>query len=315
MARICKPWLRVIGVAKQGELEVWRGGVNAWDCDQMGHLNVRHYVAASTAGLAGFAAALGRPRAFAPRAESTLVVRRHHIRFFRESRVGDSLAMSCGVLAMEPQEAVLLQTLRHALTGEVSAVFQTRVAHAARDGQVFAWPSAARERAESLRTEVPEGRGPRSLDPDRGRRNASLALADELGLARHGLGLVLPQHCDAFGRAQPSDLMGRFSDAGAVAAALVREATGRHLGMAVVEYRLDYLAWPAAGDRCELRTAWTEVEPRRVRFEHWLLDPDTGRPWTVAEVVLVVFDLEARKAVPLPDDALAKLRANLVKVD
>ena len=26
-------------------VEVWRGGVNLWECDQMGHLNVRFYAA------------------------------------------------------------------------------------------------------------------------------------------------------------------------------------------------------------------------------------------------------------------------------
>ena len=32
-------------------LEVWRGSVNTWECDQMGHLNVRFYVARSAEGL------------------------------------------------------------------------------------------------------------------------------------------------------------------------------------------------------------------------------------------------------------------------
>jgi acyl-CoA thioester hydrolase len=301
-------------------IEVWRGGVNAWDCDQMGHLNVRHYVAASTAGLAGLAAALGRPAAFAARAESTLVLREHHIRFFREARVGDSLAMRCGVLAIEAEEALLLQTLRHAASGEVSAIFQTRIAHVrSRDGQAFPWPQAARAAAGSLAVQVPEGRGPRSLPPGPRRADAGLDLADRLQLPRHGLGLFLPAHCDAFGRVLAAEVMGRLSDAGAFAAALVRAAVGgRHgggaIGMAVVEYRLAYLDWPAAGDRYELRSAWTEVEPRRIRFEHWLLDPASGRPWAVAEVVLVVFDLDARKAITLPDEAVAELRKQVVRI-
>ena len=45
-------------------MEVWRGGVNTWECDEMGHMNVRFYVANAMEGLVGLAAALGMPEAF-----------------------------------------------------------------------------------------------------------------------------------------------------------------------------------------------------------------------------------------------------------
>jgi acyl-CoA thioester hydrolase len=38
---------------------------------------------------------------------------------------------------------------------------------------------------------------------------------------------------------------------------------------------------------------------------HWLLDPDTGRPWASAMAVTTVFDLESRKAVALTETELA----------
>lgn len=52
----------------------------------MGHLNVGFYVAKSMEALAGLAAELGMPGAFAANAEATLVVREQHIRFIREAR-------------------------------------------------------------------------------------------------------------------------------------------------------------------------------------------------------------------------------------
>src|SRR3954470_4767757 len=79
-------------------IEVWRGGVNAWDCDGMGHLNVRNYVAFAMEGLAGLAAELGLPGAFRPGAPSTVVVRDHHLRFLREAREGAVLHMRAGVV-------------------------------------------------------------------------------------------------------------------------------------------------------------------------------------------------------------------------
>ena len=51
-------------MAWNGGTEIWVGGVNTWECDEMGHLNVRHWVAKSMEALAGLAAALGMPDAF-----------------------------------------------------------------------------------------------------------------------------------------------------------------------------------------------------------------------------------------------------------
>ena len=43
---------------------LWRGSCNQWDCDEMGHMNVRVYVEKQLEGLAVFAHALGMPHAF-----------------------------------------------------------------------------------------------------------------------------------------------------------------------------------------------------------------------------------------------------------
>ena len=42
-----------------GMLTCYRGGVNTWECDEMGHMNVRFYVTKAEEGLGVFASALG----------------------------------------------------------------------------------------------------------------------------------------------------------------------------------------------------------------------------------------------------------------
>ena len=51
--------------------ELWRGGVTPWQCDEMGHMNVRLYLAAANEGLTNLAAMLGMPHAYTPSASST----------------------------------------------------------------------------------------------------------------------------------------------------------------------------------------------------------------------------------------------------
>ena len=303
-------------------IEVWRGGVNPWQCDQMGHMNVRFYVADAMEGLAGLAAALGMPQAFSPTATSTLAVREHHIRFLREARAGAALHMTAGLLRIGEADASALQILHHSQTDEPSAVFHTRLAHVrASDGQDFGWPKAARARADGVTVDVPAGLGPRSLAPGDPPGAASLEQADALGLIRYGSGVFMPQDCDAFGRVSATQIMGRMGDGAAQAVASTREAAGsitpggQPIGLAVVEYRLVYFDWPRAGDRFDVRSGLRVAEARRLGWTHWMLDPETGRPWAIAIGVLVPFDLEARKTVTLPDEALKLLRAKVVSFE
>jgi acyl-CoA thioester hydrolase len=299
--------------------EVWRGGVNPWQCDQMGHLNVRFYVAHAMEGLAGVGAMLGMDRAFSPRATSTLVVQEHHIRFLREARAGDALHMTAGVLEIDEKGAVVLQILRHSRSGEVSAVFHTRLLHArASDGEAFAWPKAALARASQAMIQVPPGLGPRSMTPGEAPPPVSAERARRLGLVRYAAGAFGPQECDAFGRVSAHHVMARIGDGAAQAIASARSAVGpvaadgRPIGLAVVEYRLIYFDAPRAGDRYDVRSGLRQAETRRLGWSHWMLDPDTGRPWAMAVGLLVPFDLDARKTMSLPEEAVAMLKGKVV---
>lgn len=121
-----------------GAVEVWRGGVNTWECDEMGHMNVRFYVARFMEGLAGIALKLGMPEAFAPDATATLLVQDHHLRFLKEAHAGTPLHMTGGVVEIADAGALVLLILYHSRTGEPCATALTRLAHAAKDERPFA---------------------------------------------------------------------------------------------------------------------------------------------------------------------------------
>jgi acyl-CoA thioester hydrolase len=302
-------------------VEIWRGGVNTWDCDEMGHMNVRFYVVRAMEGLVGLAAEMGLPHAFAPHANATLVVREHHIRFLKEAHAGAPLHMLGGVVEIGETEAKLLQLLVHSATGELAATFQTTVAHVTpRDGEPFPWPTIVRERSKALKVEVPERAQARSVDLSPAVPQASLARAEALGLTRISLGALSTGECDAFGRMRAEQFIGRVSDGiGAFIAPLrdiVAEAAepppGR-VGGAVLEYRIVYLAWPRLGARLEVRSGLIGSEGRVMRCAHWLLDPDTGEALATSTVSAITFDLDARKAVVISPKAAAALAERSVE--
>ncbi|HEY2357402.1 MAG TPA: thioesterase family protein [Phenylobacterium sp.] len=296
--------------------EVWRGSVASWECDAMGHLNVGFYVAKSMEGLAGLAAELGMPKAFAPDARATLIVREQHIRFLREARPNAPLVMTGGVVEISECDARVLLLLRHR-DGDLAASFQTVVTHVtAREGRPFPWPARVLESAEALSIAVPPEAAPRSIGLEPVESRASLARANELGIRRTALGAVGTDDCDVFGRMRTEQVMARISDGiphffdGRRPGA---SELGSRAGGAALEYRVIHLDWPRAGDRVELRSGASGGDARFRKLTHWLLDPDSGRAWGVAEAIAVSFDLETRKIVTLSEQALAEADAQVIE--
>jgi acyl-CoA thioester hydrolase len=298
-------------------VEIWRGGVNTWDCDEMGHMNVRFYIVRAMEGLASMAAELCLPHAFTPYANATLLVKEHHVRFLREAHAGATLHMLGGVIEISETEAKILQLLVHSATGELAATFQTTVVHATpREGEVFPWPKITLERAKALMVEVPEKARARSIDLAPFTPTAGLERANALGLKRIGLGALSPAECDVFGRMRAEQFIGRVSDGINSFISPFRDVIVDHadhkptrFGGAVLEYRLVYLRWPFAGDRVELRSGLIGSDPRTMRMAHWMLDPATGEALGTSEAVAITFDLDARKAVPITPAAQAALKA------
>ncbi|MEO9971352.1 MAG: thioesterase family protein [Hyphomonadaceae bacterium] len=296
---------------------LWQGSANQWDCDEMGHMNVRIYVEKMMEGLGSFAHMIEMPHAFKPHSPSTLQPTDQHIRFIREVHPGRPLIMVGGVLEIGQSDVLLYQELRHG-DGSAAASFRTRVQHiTSKTGLAFAWTERTRAALETMRITPPEHTAPRSIDPEAAildDQAATLAAAHNAGAPRIGLGHVPAHQCDAFGRMRTEWFMGRISDSvpnllydwrKQVAGA----AGGKPMGAAVLEYRLVYRGWPKAGDRIEAYSSFARAEEKVHSIVHWLVDPDTGNAWLTSEAVAVTFDLETRKIIPTAPEQLAQLQA------
>jgi acyl-CoA thioester hydrolase len=291
-------------------VEVWRGGVATWECDANGHLNVGFYLAKAGEALGGLAAELGMPHAFAPSAQSTLMVRDQHVRFLREAHAGARLSIRGGVVEIGEDDAVLQLLMEHD-GGGLAASFRVRVVHVtAREARAFPWPERVHARAQALAIETPAAAAPRSLDFDPVAPAASGERAQALGLARISLGVIGPDDCDAFGRMKTHVAIARIADGVSQVFPDGRrsQATappGRRVGGAALEYRLVYLEWPRCGDRIEIRAGVRASGPRVRQLAFWLIDPDSGRAWASAQNVAAAFDLDSRKIFDLEGDDLA----------
>jgi acyl-CoA thioester hydrolase len=125
----------------------------------------------------------------------------------------------------------------------------------------------------------------------------------------------MPQDCDAFGRMRAEQFIGRVSDGIPQLVAQVRQIIVAHsptpierVGGAVLEYRLVYFDWPRAGDRVAVHSGLAGVDHRTQRIVHWLLDPETGKPWATSTAVAGTMDLDTRKLIPISPAAQSALK-------
>ena len=298
-------------------IDLWKGSANTWDCDEMGHMNVRVYLEKAFEGLGTLAGLCHLSHVYKPEAPSTLIPREQHIRFIREVHPGRPLSMRGCVIDVGETTVTVYQQLEHG-DGSVAAAFRTELDHVSTHSlKAFEWSDRTRAMLESFKAEPPEGTAPRGLDMAKKplpNDKVMRSIADTQGVKTIGLGMVPPQHCDVFGRMAPAWFIGRVSDS--VPNLLydwrmrVAEAVpGRKMGAAVLENRIVYRRWPKAGDRFEVRTALASVQEKTHSLVHWVLDPTSGLPWMTSEVVAITFDMNERKAIATPKEMMDELAA------
>lgn len=283
--------------------ELWRGMANAWECDELGHLNVRAYVDKMTEGFAGLLGALDQPSAERAGATSQIRVREMHVRFLAEARPGDRLDVEGGITALADAELTAAMVMRHHDDGRAAAGALIRAEHVSPGaGRPFRWPSRLRARAEDWVIAAPEESEPRAIALDPPVHDAELARADALELAEIGRGVFRREEADAYDAVRPAAMMGRLSDgAGRLFAPMIAAMPDRRLGPALLEVRFIWRGAPRAGDRFVIRSGLVAAgeNDKLMRAAHWILDPQTGRPWCTSEGVAALLDLDARKLTPL----------------
>ncbi len=243
---------------------LYQGSANAWECDEMGHLNVRFHVERAMLAIAALAQMIGMPRAFQQNAGATLQPTEMHIRFLKEARPGAPLTMRGGVLEADEHSAWLYFELRHS-DGSVSSTHRVRVAHSEpRNLAPFAWSKTRRDALAALSCQLPVHAAPRSIDLTRAPARFDLARANKLAVPQTGRSMIQPAECDAFGRLRGEMFIARVSDAvpwvladfrAKAAAALSEGGAERRPGGAAVEFRVVFRRWPRAGDHIEVRSA------------------------------------------------------------
>ncbi len=287
---------------------LWRGAANAWECDELGHLNVRFYAAKALEAFAVLVDELGVPNGERVNAISAAQPTRVHIRFLREVPPGRRLTIAGGVAHWDERALDAAFEMRDGLDGAPCAGIRVAADHTdPTTGRAFPWPARFADRARAFAVTPPAHVAPKGVAPAPEGPAISMAAADAAQLAVIGQGVFQVGEMGADGLLRPEAFVGRASDAtGFLFHTALAQAT--NLDIAVVEMRLDVLRRPAPGDRFVIRAGVVTANEKMVEWRQWFFEPGSAAPWCASSIVGVFFDLKARAATRPHPAVLAALR-------
>jgi acyl-CoA thioester hydrolase len=242
----------------------------------------------------------------------------------REARAGAPLFLRGGIVALSQTDLTFYAEMVHSFSGEIGATFITTLAHVdAKTGKAFPFPARAATASAAYSVTIPDHGKPRSIAFEGDLATGTSEVAEAAGFTRVGLAGVRASDVDGFDRLYPEGMIGRVSNGmpnllskwreDATAEMTAIDGVPRTAGAAVLEYRLDYLAWPGRGDFVTVYSGLKQVAEKTTTIAHWVMDPITGAPWCVCEALAVTLDLQARKIIANPPRAKAALEAMLLK--
>jgi acyl-CoA thioester hydrolase len=298
---------------------LWRGAANAWECDELGHMNVRFHLAKASEAIGVLSQTIAMRGAFQRGAAATLVPREMTVRFLAEARPGAPLAIRGGVIDHDDTGLTAALILEHCALARTAAAFTVRLDHVDPiTGKVFAFAERTRAALDQGRVDRPADCAARSLS-QAAPEQISVARADTLGLETLARGMINPGETDVFGRMRLEHAFGKISssvihlESGFPEQwAAYRAGAPLTAASAVLEARLIFRRFPPAGSGYVIRSGLSAVSDKIRTLVHWVCDPETGAGLWSMEAVGCLMDLETRKLKPVDADTLAMMRGRVV---
>ena len=299
-------------------LDSYFGEAVQWECDDLGHLNMRHYMTKAHQARQFFFIHLGLPYAFEISADSTVRTREFTVRYLKESRPGTRLKIQTGIIALNEMSADIIHMMTHH-DGTLSAVITETVEHIyLRTGQAFAWPKRVRRAAPHYLVPLPASAMTRGI-PDKTTTGKTITGKDvealRSGGATHiGAGVFQPHEVDQFQFVTPQSLLGRITESVGNFEALWPEIhesfnSDGTISGALLEIKGRVHRWPTIGHACDLYSAVLDANPYTRLAAHHIVDPVSGQSWASFFASGCVFDLESRKLVKTPETRIKALKS------
>ncbi len=299
----------------QGFIQTWAGECSAWECDDLGHLNMRHYMTKVRQARQMMVIRLGLDEAFKIDAVSSVRVRDFHIKYMGEARPGDPLRIETAVLNVGECEARLCHIMYHA-SGKLAASVVETIDHVyLRTQNVFPWPQRFRKNAKAFTAQAqPQPTQPRGFTYGEPALQPIESQLQDWNVPRIGAGVFQTAETGIDGRVGAQPLLGRTTETighfkqawPELHDADYREAGGSG---ALLEAMVTLGAPAEAGDAYHFYSGIHSANPYTRRLLHNIVNVVTGENIFSMTGIACLFNLNTRKLIKTDPAQVAALNS------
>ena len=291
----------------------WAGECSAWECDELGHMNMRHYVHKTDEARRGLIIRLGLNRAFHPGVVSTIRCRDFHIKYQGEARPGDPLRIDSAILELSESTAQLCHIMTHR-DGKIAATMVETIEHVyLPEDKIFPWPERVRNAAMDFTVSLPPPAKARNINAEMAHCGMSLSELETAGVAIIGAGTFGASEIDITNNVTMGSFFGRttstvawFEDGWPEFADPSYHEGG--MSAALLEMRAVIHNYPKNGDAYVYLPAIVGANKYTREFVHNVVDPVSGKSWCSMQASGCKFDLNTRKLVKTTDEEIANMK-------
>lgn len=288
--------------------------VAADEIDELGHLSVPFYERRAIDACHKLAQSHGLNIAACRSKGIEFTLVDAYLRNLREQFLGAPLLVRGGVLCVSEQRLRCYQELINTDTGDLSAtfVYDFELQRSTSREPLPLPEHVVRSAAEALISLPPHG-APRSIDLVHTPAIPELARLQQLDLALTQPRSIEAEECDETGLYLAEQFLHlpftgeRLEDPAALW--VFETSDGNQLGMADLESRQLLFNLPRVSERIQTFRAEVEVASKTFYGNHWVYSLDSGLLISIASLVSVALDLDARRAVEIPTEMRAALQA------
>ncbi len=279
----------------------YRGAVEAWECDQMKHMNVQFYMSKASSAFAHFQNAMGVTPARIRQDRHSMRFQDLRIQYKSEMRSGGLMHGYSGVRSVNSDVIKGFIHLFDSQKQVLSCVYEFTARYENLDtGKILPIPNDIKETALSYEDEHTDQYVPAPM-------KSIIMPARKLDhMFETNRSAVDVWECDAFDNIEARHIVGRFSDAAShimgqvgMTRAMQKE---RNLGSAALDYYTEFHAPIKMASSLVLKSALLDRKPKNFIFGHHMINCDTQEIVNSTTVLGCYFDMTARKAVPLPQE-------------
>lgn len=297
--------------------KTWSGECSAWECDGLGHLNMRHYMTKVQQARQMFFISTGLPLAFRKQSLTTVKVKSFYIRYIDEARPDDPLYIESGCLEISKKAAKICHIMYH-LDGRVASTIVENVEHINLSTETAAiWPKGFFQSAERYNIIQPLEAKLRNIKHETESWNPHESELIKISAKQIGAGVFQLHEAGTDGKITPQALMGRATETLAHMLDGYPEfrdplyKNGENSG-ALLEAQIFIHKAQVAGDAYRFYSGLIEGDKYTRKIVHHIVNSVTGDCIFSMIGAGCLFNLKSRKLIKANERQVAVLQNNIL---